>query len=158
MGDPVQEQEFVFWDFWQKSQGKASMDTDTAPSTEACQADATPHPEEPSHKYPRPSTKGGGNGRGRGSGKRQTEDQGHDRGQGGWKDHRQNNSSRIAHLEAQALQLSRITLRHEDSLPLLCAEVSFVMHAKISPPTGVVKALFNMQQQWRGLREKTPRS
>ena len=165
MTEAVQEQEFEFWDMWKRSQ-KSSMDTDgsTAADTEnqAREDSSGQHPDAPPSKYPKPSSKGSGQQGGRGKGKREggrNEEQSQNWGdKANWQWHSSGGSSggRIAALESQVRNLTRLALRHEDAIGLLRSEFSFVIHAKVDAPTSVVKTMFSMQQDWRTLKEKEP--
>ena len=165
MTEAVQEQEMAFWDMWQKSQ-RSSMDTEgsTAAGTEAPNQEdgASQHPDATPSKYAKPASKGAGHNSGRGKGKRSTDKDGgsnqtwRDKSSWSWQGSGGSSGGRIQALENQVQCLTRLALRHEDALGLLRSEFSFVIHAKVSTPTSVVRTLFTMQQEWRMLREKDP--
>ena len=159
MTEAVQDQDLQFWDLWKKSQAPdASMEADksTAPTQEDFDG-SVPHPDETPGKYPRPSTKGGEGCRGRGKGQQQSQ-----RGAGGvnggssWHHKSGGDDARMRAPESQVQSLAKLAVRHEDVNGVLRHEFSYVVHARVAPPTGVVKPLFKMQQAWRELRDKDP--
>ena len=151
--DPVQQHELAFFDKIMSS-GKQA-------------AELTDKKDEGTHlKYPRSNEKGNGGGRGKGndwkpapSSKSHSSHDGHanqDWQSWGWsKDGSDSKSGdRIAALEQQVSLLSRMASRQEGGLNMLCAEVSFVIHAKIGRESSIVGSLYRVQAMKKNQPEK----
>ena len=151
--DPAQQQEMAFFDSYMPS-GKQAM------------ANKDSKDDENPLKYPRSNEKGQGGGRGKGNDRKPApsskdhpkQDGDKDEGwQSWWSQNKESKSGgRIAALEQQVALLSKMSLRHEDSLNLLRAEVSFVAHAKIGCESSIVGALHRVQAGWRELKKYQP--
>ena len=152
--DAVQQQELAFFD-------------QLMPSGAEKQAESTNKEDGAPLKYPKPNEKGAGaGGRGKGQNKR-WDNQAEDNKEGGsqrdwqnwrWKEQGDsgNLAKRVAALEQQVSQLARLSLRHEDGLNLVRAEVSYVIHAKIGCDSSIVGSLAKVQATWREMKLKEP--
>ena len=151
--DPVQRQEMAFFDSYMPS-GKLALENKDSKD------------EETPSKYPTSNDKGQGGGRGKGNDRKPApsskahpkQDGDNDDGwQSWWSQNKEPRSGgRIAALEQQVALLSKMSLRHADSLNMLRAEVSFVVHAKIGCESSIVGALHRVQSGWRELKKNHP--
>ena len=62
----------------------------------------------------------------------------------------------VENLRECVFALQKLTLRHEDVLSSLKAELSWALFLRVDMKASVVKPLYAMQQEWRDLKEKSP--
>eukprot|EP00439_Symbiodinium_sp_Y106_P051758 s5093_g6.t3 len=74
----------------------------------------------------------------------------------GTKDEDGSLAKEVENLRECVFALQKLTLRHEDVLSSLKAELSWALFLRVDMKASVVKPLYAMQQEWRDLKKKSP--
>ena len=73
-----------------------------------------------------------------------------------WQSHQRDDDDVTAMLRAKIDLLTRLILRHEDSINIWRAECSYVMFVRTGIPGSLVPSLFAAKDEWQRLRKDTP--